>query len=38
VLPCRYCSSSMIFKDGAWEWNKARRPEPPVPPLYRLAE
>ncbi|MDP3794197.1 MAG: hypothetical protein Q8R07_05640 [Candidatus Uhrbacteria bacterium] len=21
VLPCRYCSSSLIVRDGAWEWN-----------------
>jgi hypothetical protein len=21
VLPCKHCSSSMIFKGGFWEWN-----------------
>ncbi len=21
VLPCKYCSSSMIFRGGFWEWN-----------------
>lgn len=21
VLPCKYCSSSMIFGGGAWRWN-----------------
>ena len=21
VLPCAYCSSSMIFRAGYWEWN-----------------
>lgn len=24
ILPCLHCSSSMIFKEGAWEWNKAK--------------
>jgi len=24
ILPCRHCSSSMIFVEGAWEWNKAK--------------
>lgn len=22
VLPCKYCSSSLRFRDGAWEWNR----------------
>jgi hypothetical protein len=22
VVPCRHCSSSVIFRDGAWEWNR----------------
>lgn len=22
VLKCKYCSSSLIFRDGAWEWNR----------------
>ena len=22
ILPCKYCSSSLIFRDGAWEWNR----------------
>jgi hypothetical protein len=22
VLPCRYCKSSMILRNGAWEWNR----------------
>lgn len=22
VLPCKWCSSSMIVRDGAWEWNR----------------
>lgn len=21
VLPCKYCSSSLRVRDGAWEWN-----------------
>ena len=21
VLPCRYCSSRLIFRSGAWEWD-----------------
>ncbi len=21
VLPCRHCSSSMIFSEGYWRWN-----------------
>lgn len=25
-LPCRYCSSTMIFTSGAWEWDKSRTP------------
>jgi len=29
VLPCLYCSSSVIFRDGAWEWY--REPEEPKP-------
>lgn len=24
LLPCRYCNSSMIFTEDAWEWNKGR--------------
>lgn len=24
VLPCQWCSSSMIVRDGAWEWNHPR--------------
>lgn len=36
-LPCRYCSSSMIFKDGAWEWDKSRAVQPPVPAEAELA-
>jgi len=38
VLPCRYCSSSMIFREGAWEWNKSRATQPPSPPEAELAE
>lgn len=22
VLACKYCSSTMRFRDGAWEWNR----------------
>lgn len=22
ILPCLFCSFSLIFKDGAWEWNR----------------
>jgi len=22
VLPCKYCHSSLIVRDGAWEWNQ----------------
>ena len=22
VLPCKWCKSSLIVKDGAWEWNQ----------------
>jgi hypothetical protein len=22
VLGCRWCSSTMTFRDGAWEWNR----------------
>lgn len=21
ILPCKWCKSSMIFTDGAWQWN-----------------
>lgn len=36
-LPCNYCSSKMVFKAGAWEWDKSRAPihgnsQPPLPP------
>lgn len=24
ILPCNYCNSSMVFTQGAWEWNKAK--------------
>ena len=23
IIPCNYCESSMIFKDGAWRWNNS---------------
>jgi len=23
VLPCKYCSHSVTFRSGAWEWNRA---------------
>lgn len=36
-LPCRFCSSSMVFKDGAWEWDKSRAAQPPVPIEAELA-
>lgn len=36
VLPCAFCSSTMVFTQGAWEWNKARR-DYTSPPLYRQA-
>lgn len=22
VVPCKHCSSSVIFRDGAWRWNR----------------
>jgi hypothetical protein len=22
LLRCKYCSSSMIFRSGSWEWNR----------------
>jgi hypothetical protein len=25
VLACAWCSSSMVVRDGAWEWNHPRR-------------
>lgn len=30
-LPCAYCSSVMIFTEGAWEWDKSRAPVNGVP-------
>jgi len=21
IIPCNWCESSMIFKDGTWRWN-----------------
>lgn len=24
VLPCDHCSSSMVFHDNAWEWNRPK--------------
>lgn len=30
-LPCRSCSSTMIFVEGAWEWDKSRAPIHGVP-------
>lgn len=29
-LPCDYCSASLVYRDGAWEWDHAA---PPVVPL-----
>lgn len=34
-LPCRYCSTTMIFRDGAWEWDKSAKNkygDVPIPP------
>jgi hypothetical protein len=28
VLPCTYCTSSLIMRDGAWEWNRPDRTAP----------
>lgn len=25
-LPCRWCSSKMVFRQGAWEWDRSRAP------------
>lgn len=22
IQPCKYCTQSTIFRDGAWEWNR----------------
>lgn len=27
VLPCRYCSSRLRVRDGAWEWDDEYRKE-----------
>lgn len=37
LLPCRRCSSAMVFRDGAWEWDKSRKTRPHVPPAAPLA-
>lgn len=39
-LPCRSCSSTMIFNEGAWEWDKSRAPVHgvPIPTEAELAQ
>lgn len=27
VLPCKWCRSSLIVRDGAWEWNRGAENE-----------
>lgn len=38
-LKCEWCRSPIVFRDGAWEWDKSRRPVEgvPVPPEAELA-
>lgn len=36
-LPCRFCSTTMVFREGAWERDKSRTAQPPVPPAAQLA-
>ena len=24
VMECKWCSDSVIFRDGAWEWNRTK--------------
>jgi len=38
-LPCRYCSTTMVYREGAWEWDKSRAPIHGVaqPPEAELA-
>lgn len=39
-LPCRYCSTTMVFRDGAWEWDKSAKSkygDVPVPAEAELA-
>lgn len=24
IVQCKWCSQSVIFRDGAWEWNQAQ--------------
>lgn len=39
TLPCQWCSSSMTFVEGAWEWDKSRAPVHGTAPaqLYSVA-
>jgi hypothetical protein len=25
ILPCKWCSSSLRVRDGAWEWNRKKQ-------------
>lgn len=25
ILKCRYCSDQMVWKDGAWEWDRPKK-------------
>jgi hypothetical protein len=36
-LPCRACSTTMIFLGGMWRWDKSRA-QPPSPPEAELAD
>lgn len=38
-LPCRACSTTMVFRDGAWEWDRSAKNKygnVPVPPDAEL--
>lgn len=28
IQPCNWCRSSMVFREGAWEWNRATADAP----------
>lgn len=39
-MPCRSCSSTMVFVEGAWQWDKSRAPVHgvPIPTEAELAQ
>ena len=32
AIPCRWCSSRVVLKDGVWQWDRPSDPSPPLRP------